>query len=557
MRKLDTAKPRARVAGAHGYLERGRAHYERRAWAEGYRLLSLAARSTTALAGADLERLATAAYLVGRDDDYLDALRRAYRAHLRASERLRAVRCAFWLGLRLQFRGEAASASGWFRRAQRLLDQKGTDCVEQGYLLLSVAEQGIAAGDVRAALQAALRAARLGERFADADLSALARHLQGRLLLQQGRISQGLALLDEAMVAVTAGDLSPLVTGLVYCSVIDGCHEVQAVERAREWTAALAHWCDEQPDLVAFTGVCRVHRAEIMRLNGAWQAALDEARRAAERCLAAGNRQAAAAAYYEEAEVRRLRGEFAPAEEAYASASQWGAEPQPGLALLRLAQGRIDAAVAAMRRVVGASTERLQRAKLLPAYVEVLLAAGDLDAARSACVELERIAQACDSSVLSATAAQARGGLELAAGEPRLALAPLRRAAHAWQAIDAPYLAARTRALAGLACRALGDEDGAKLELAAARATFARLGAAPDLARIDAPPGVGARAHALTPRELQVLRLVAGGNTNKAIARGLGLSERTVDRHLSNIFGKLDVASRAAATAYAYRHRLM
>ena len=557
MRKLESATPAPRRADANRYLERGRAQYERRAWAEAHRLLSLAERSGARLAGADLERRANAAYLTGRDEDYLDALDRAHRAHARAGDVLRAARCAFWLGLRLQFRGEAARATGWLGRAQRLLEREATESAEHGYLLLTVVNRSIAAGDAGAALEAASRAAGIGERFAEPDLSALARHLQGRVLIQQGRLAEGLALLDEAMVAVTAGELSPLVTGLIYCSVIEGCQEIHALERAREWTSALARWCDEQPDLVAFTGVCQVHRAEIMQLNGAWEAALEEARRAAQRCLAAGNRQAAAAAYYQQAEVRRLRGEFAAAEEAYAAASQWGWEPQPGLALLRVAQGRIDAAAAAMRRAMSASTDPLQRLKLLPAHVEVMLAAGDIDAARAACGELERIAQTFDSGTLGAMAAQARGALELAAREPRAALAPLRRAAQAWQSIDAPYLAARARALLGLACRALGDEDGAKLEREAAQAAFAQLGAAPEVTRIDAPHGMARRVHGLTARELQVLRLVAAGKTNRAIARELDLSERTIDRHLSNIFGKLDVASRAAATAYAYQHELM
>jgi len=555
MRKPGSAAAMPR-ADANAYLERGRAQYERRAWAEAYRLLSLAERSAT-LTGEDLERLAAAAYLTGRDDDYLGALDRAHRAHAKAGAVLRAARCAFWVGLRLQLRGEEARASGWLGRAQRMLERHAADSAERGYLLLTLVDRSIAAGDAAAALEAASRAAEIGERFAEPDLSALARHLQGRVLIQQGRIAEGLALLDETMVAVTAGELSPIVTGLIYCSVIDGCQEVHALQRAREWTSALARWCDGQPDLVAFTGACRVHRAEIMQLNGAWEAALEEARCAAQRCLAAGNRRAAAAAHYQQAEVLRLRGEVAAAEEAYASASQLGREPQPGLALLRLAQGRIDTAAAAMRRVVGGSTDRLQRSKLLPAHVEVMLAAGDLDAARAACEELEGIACSFDSPVLRAMAAQARGALELAAGEPRMALAPLRLASQVWQSIEAPHLAARTRAFLGLACRALGDEDGARLELAAARAAFERLGAVPDLARIAAPRGASTSGHGLTARELQVLRLVAGGKTNKAIARELDLSERTVDRHLSNIFGKLEVASRAAATAYAYRHQLM
>jgi DNA-binding NarL/FixJ family response regulator len=557
MSKVRSASPGPRDGDVRTYLKRARAQYERRAWTEAYRLLALAESSGARLAGEDLERLATAAYLTGRDDDYLGALDRAHRAHAVAGDVLRAARCAFWVGLRLQLRGEAARATGWFARAQRLLEKSPADCAEQGYLLLAVADRRIAAGDPAGAIEAASRAAGIGDRFAEPDLSALARHLQGRILIQEGRPAEGLALLDEAMVAVTAGELSPLVTGLIYCSVIDGCQEIHALERAREWTSALARWCDDQPDLVAFTGVCQVHRAEIMRLNGDWQAALEEARRAAQRCLAAGNRQATAAAHYQQAEVLRLRGEFTAAEEAYASASNSGCEPQPGLALLRLGQGRIDVAAAAMRRVMSASTDRLQRLKLLPAHVEVMLAADDLDAARAACEELERIAHGFASAVLGAMAAQARGALELAAGEPEKAVAPLRLASQAWQSIQAPYLAARTRALVGQACRALGDEDGAKLELAAAQAAFAQLGAAPDETRIEALQGAARTIHGLTARELQVLRLVAAGKTNKTIARELELSERTVDRHLSNIFGKLDVASRAAATAYAYQHQLM
>jgi ATP/maltotriose-dependent transcriptional regulator MalT len=459
--------------------------------------------------------------------------------------------------LRLQFRGEVAHANGWFGRAQRLLERTQGESAEHGYLLLTAIGRCIAVGDVGGAIDAASRAAEIGDRSAEADLSALARHLQGRALIQQGRLADGLALLDEAMVAVTAGELSPVVTGLVYCGVIDGCQAVHAVERAREWTSALARWCDAQPELVAFTGVCSVHRAEILQLNGAWPAALEEAQRAARRCLAVGNRHSAAAAYYQQAEVRRLCGEIEAAEQAYANASRWGWEPQPGLALLRVAQGRVDSAAAAMRRVTDATPDRLQRVKLLPAHVEVMLLAGDLDAARSACEELEHIAQGVESVMLDASAAQARGALELAAGQPRTALASLRRALQAWQAIQAPYFAARTRALLSFACRALGDEDGAKLELAAARAAFADLGAASDLVRIKAQEDAARRGHGLTARELQVLRLVASGKTNKVIARELELSGRTVDRHLSNIFGKIDVASRAAATAFAYRNQLI
>ena len=361
------------------------------------------------------------------------------------------------------------------------------------------------------------------------------------------------------MVAVTAGELSPIMTGLIYCSVIDACQQVYALDRAREWTSALAQWCDEQPEMVAFTGVCLVHRAEIMQLQGAWRDAIEEARRACERSQGV-NQQAAAAAFYQQAEVHRLRGEFAAAEEAYRNASQLGWEPQPGLALLRLAQGRTDAAAAAIRRVVGATTDRLQRARLLPAYIEIMLAVGDdpgsaerLPGAGGDRGELRHRRAECDGGARSR---RGRTGRRRRSGRARLAASRLRGVAAGRGALPG-----RTRACAdGAACRALGDDEGGELELDAARGVFeaagSRAGSRPHrLAHPRTPRRVSIAG--LTPRELQVLRLVTAGKTNKAIAAELSLSEKTVDRHVSNIFTKLDVPSRAAATAYAYEHKLI
>jgi tetratricopeptide (TPR) repeat protein len=453
-----------------GELRRGRECYERRAWADAYQSLSLADQLAP-LEAEDLELLAMSAYLTGRDDEYLSALERAYHARLDASERLGGIRCAFWLGLRLLLRGETGRATGWLARAERLLEGEEPDCAERGYLLLPVVDQQVAAGDSEAAYAAAAAAAEIGERCGEADLIAIARHEQGRIRLRQGQVEKGLALLDEVMVAATAGDLSSLVTGLMYCSVIQACQEVYAFGRAREWTAALAQWCEEQPEMVAFTGVCRVHRAEVLQLHGAWQDAIEEARRACERSRGV-NQQVAAASFYQEAEVHRLRGEFATAEEVYRSASQWGSEPQPGLALLRFAQGRTDAAAAAIRRAVSATSGRLMRTRLLPAYVEIMLATGDIPEARNGCRELEEIAQSFDAGVLGAMAAHARGAVELAEGNARAALGSLRCAFEVWRQVDAPYAAARVRVLLGLACRALGDDEGCELELGAARAVF-------------------------------------------------------------------------------------
>jgi DNA-binding CsgD family transcriptional regulator len=546
------------LVDAAGELARGRESFTGRAWMDAYKSLSHADQEAT-LGAEDLELLATSASMIGRDDDCLDSLERAYRVHLEAGEALRAVRCAFWMGIILLMRGEMARATGWLGRAQRLVEREANDCVERGYLLVPVMLRYEAMGDWEAAYDTATDAAEIGERFGDADLLALTVHEQGCALIQQGQVEEGLGLLDEAMVAVTAGEVSPIVTGIVYCSVISGCQEVYALRRAQEWTAALTRWCEEQPDMVAFSGTCMVHRAEIMELHGAWRYALQEAQQARRRCEQGNNQAAAAQAFYRQGEVHRLQGEFSVAEEAYRDASLYGWEPQPGLALLRLAQGNHDAAAAAIRRVVDETTPPLKRARLLPAHVEIMLAVDDAAEARIACQELQEISIRYESAMLDAMVAHARGAVDLNEGDARAALLSLRPAWRAWQELEVPYEVARVRVLLGLACRALGDDDTASLELEAARDGFARLGAAPDLARIESltRSATSDHGHRLTRRELQVLRLVAGGETNKAIATELVLSERTVDRHVSNIFTKLGVASRAAATAYAYKHQLV
>jgi DNA-binding CsgD family transcriptional regulator len=537
-------------------LQQGRTAYRRRAWATAHRCLSRADQKQSLAAG-DLELLAASAYLVGEDESSLVAIERSHHAWLDAGELARAVRAAFWLGLHLLLRGETGPATGWLARGKRLLKRTAHDCVERGYLLVPLAEQQLASEHCNVAHATAERAVEIGERFRDTDLIACARHIQGRARLSQGHRDEGLALLDEAMVAVTAGEVSPIMSGLVYCSVIDACQQVYAVDRVRDWTNELSRWCAGQPEMIAFSGVCRVHRAAIMQLRGAWADAVEEARHALERSLD-GNRAVAAAALYEQAEVYRLRGEFAAAEEAYRDTSRLGREPQPGLALLRLAQRRTGAAAAAIRRVLAEAKQPLVRAKLLPAYVEIMLAVGDTAEAERGCTELDVTAAGFDAATLHALALHARGSVQLAVGDAGAALASLRAAGDVWQQMGAPYLAARVRVLAALACRALADDDGARLELDAARATFTALGAAPDLAHIETlARKPAARADRLTPRELQVLRLVSTGKTNRTIAAELALSAKTVDRHLSNILDKLDVPSRAAATAYAYRHDLI
>jgi DNA-binding NarL/FixJ family response regulator len=539
-----------------GELETGRDAYARRAWGDAFGALSRSDRAV-ALEAPDLQRLATAAYMLGREEDFLATLERAHSTYLDSGEVPLAARCAIWIGLTLALRGDVGPASGWLARAERLLDQDGRECVERGYLLLPLMFRHEATGDLDAAAATAAEAAAVGERFREADLVALAVQGQGQMLIRAGRVREGLVRLDEAMLAATRTELSPIVTGIVYCGMILACREVYELRRAQEWTEELSRWCEGQPDLVAFTGRCLVHRAEIMQLRGAWADALGEARQAsARRGL---SRSGAGQAFYRQGEVLRLQGDYAAAEEAYREASRQGCEPQPGLALLRLAQGQGAAAGAAIRRVTAESTDRLGRAGLLPAVVEIMLAEDRVEEAREACGELEEIARDHEGGALEAMAMEARGAVELAGGDPRDALVALRRAWQAWEDFEAPYEAARVRVLLALACRALDDEDSAELELTAAREAFAELGAGPDLARVESfsEATAGVRSHGLTPRELEVLRLVAGGRSNREIAAELVISEHTVARHLQNIFAKLGLSSRTAAGVFAYEHNLI
>jgi DNA-binding CsgD family transcriptional regulator len=530
---------------------KGRRAYERRAWADAFE--AFAAAST--LAAADVERLAWSAVLTGHHEASLEAFERLYTLRLEASENLPAARAAFWLALRLTSVGQQARAAGWLSRAQRLVDREG-DCVERGYLRLPHAMRS-------STPEAATEAAEIGDRFHDPDLSALARTFQGRALIRQGRFAEGLPLLDEAMLSVSNGELSPTVTGLIYCMVIAACRQSYALDRAREWTSALTGWCEAQPQLVAFAGACLIHRSEILQLGGDWTGALEEAQRASVH-LSKLHDADTGDAFYQEGELHRVRGQWADAELAYTHAREHGRDPQPGHALLRLAEGRVDQAAAAIRRVLSATADPLQRGRILPAHVEIMLAASDTSEARRASDELTSLAKRLDMEVLTATALQARGSVQLAEGDPSAALPVLRQALEVWLRLKAPHPLARLRVVVARAYRALGDDDGAALELESAKKVFAELEAQPDLAAIAAlltpaavPRSAAPSGHGLSTRELEVLGLVASGKTNKVIAKELFLSEKTIDRHVSNIFTKLDVPSRAAATAWAFRNGIV
>ena len=525
-------------------------------WDAEYARLSKAS-ARTALAPTDLERLAMAAYLTGRDAESLDVLARAYQAAIDAGDPPRAARVAFWQFFILYGAGELARAAGWTARARRLLDEHRGDCVERGYLLMPAGLQQVADRDLPGAMGTFEDAARVGERFKDADLTALARQGLGRCLITAGRAAEGVALLDEVMVSVTAGELSPPVAGVVYCSVISACFDRFDLKRAHEWTEALRAWCDDQPGLVTYRGSCQIYRAEILRLHGEWPAAMAEAERAADAPAPFGTRAGGESAY-QQAEVHRLRGDFPNAEQGYRRAADAGRPPYPGLALLRLSQGQTDAAAAAIRRVIDEPSDRRTRCLLLPAAVEVLLAAGDVVAARRTSDELNTLAAQIDAPALHASAAHASGAVALAAGDHAAALRALRSALAHWRGLGMPYEAARTQVLIGETCRRLGDVEGGRIERDAAAHTFRELGASADLTALDrvdpahAPPAPGG----LTAREIEVLRHMATGKTNRAIAGALDISEKTVARHVSNIFVKLDVSNRSAATAFAFTHKL-
>jgi ATP/maltotriose-dependent transcriptional regulator MalT len=535
-------------------VERAHEAFAHQEWSTAHSLLA----SQEHLGSEDLERLAVVAFLVGLDDESDRAWESAHFECARAGDHDGAGRCAAWLGFSLLLRGEMAHASGWFARAARLVDEHGAEGVVRALLALQEFLVALDSGNVDAASTLADTTFAEAQRCDDDGLVALALLSRGEAALARRETARGIQLLDEAMVVVTSGEVPPIPAGIVYCAVVDSCMRISDLRRAAEWTDALDRWCAAQPDLVPFRGQCLVHRAQILQARGDWPAAAAAAERACRR-LSEPAHPALGLALYEQGELHRLRGDFREAELAYRAASEQGREPAPGMALLRLAQGRVDAAVSAGHRMVEESRGQLDSPKVLAAYTEVLLAAGDVDAARVVADELAGIATTAETPLPRAMASYATGSVLLAAGEPAAALVELRRSYVAWRELDVAYEAARARVQIGRACRAMGDEDAADLELGSARATFERLDAATDLARVsrllESPGSRGSSA--LTDRECEVLRLVAAGMTNREVASTLHLSPHTVGRHVQNVFAKLGVTSRAAATAHAYEHGIL
>ncbi len=505
---------------------------------------------------AALEVLADAAWWVSRIDECITARERAYALYVEEGEMRPAARQALLLYDHHTWKARRGVAGGWLQRARRVLASEA-ECAEQGGLLVREAEATHSHGALEQAVETAERAVEIGRRLADRNLEADALQAIGRLLVDAGRPAEGLAYYDEAMLLAVEGKLNPFETGKVYCSLISACEELGDHQRAAEWTEFGARWSEGHP-VTVFPGLCRVHRAEMLQLRGEWAEAEEEARRAyTELCDV--NVFNSGSAFYEIGEIRRRLGDLDGAEEAFRRADELGRQPQPGFALLRLAQGRIGAAATGIARAVSEeSWNRLGRAKLLPAQVEITLVAGDVDTARAAVAELEAIAQEYDSTGLQAAASLARGRFELAVEDPSCACGTLRRALHEWQDLELPYEVASTRVLMGRACREAGDEEAAVSSFDAAAAIFQRLGAGVDAERARSlRTGAASLPEGLTEREAEVLRLVAAGHTNKEIAGRLFLADKTVARHLSNIFAKIGVSSRAAATAYAFEHGIV
>ncbi|GBF17976.1 MULTISPECIES: helix-turn-helix transcriptional regulator [Arenibacter] len=528
-------------------------------WTETYERLIKTGKEHE-LAPQELETYALAAFLTGKEDESFQILEQAHQAYLVQRQTEKAVRCAFWLGLMLLNTGARARGGGWIARGERLLgDEKRPDCAEKGLFLIPTALGALSAGHTTKALNLFKQAETIGKQFGDADLIALGRLGHGQAIIQNGEVAQGLKLLDETMITVETEALFPVACGIIYCAAIETCRKVWDLGRAQEWTSALTRWCNAQPDIVPFRGQCLVRRAEIIQFHGDWQKALEETRDACELLSRPPGEPAAGEAFYRQAELLRLLGDFEKAEDCYRETAKWGRNPQPGLALLRLVQGQEDSAETSIRNTLQETKDIIRRVELLPAVVRIMISVNQTEEALSATKELCSIAKEFDAPYLYAMSSYCQGSVFFAKGNPQLALEHLQKALKFWKNLHVPYQSAYASELKGLVYRELNDQDNSEVELTAAKWVFEQLKAGPDLERINRLFHTQRHyeTHGLTLRELQVMQRVASGKTNKSIAGELFISERTVDRHVSNIFNKLGVSSRVEATTCAIRNNLL
>ena len=501
--------------------------------------------------------LADACWWLGRLDECIRHREAAYRSYDELGDGRNAGQCAVWLYEHYAFKARPAIASAWLRRARRALSGD-TECVEYGALALRESEVAHGRGELEVAADAAKGIIDLARRLRSTDLEAEALQTYARVLIDDGRAADGLAHLDEAMLFAIEGRLSPYATGKVYCSLISACEELGDLSRAAEWTDATSEWARDHP-FAFFPGICRVHRASALVWRGRLTLAEVEAEKACVE-LAGIHLPNAATAFAEVGDIRRRLGDLAGSEDAFARAEELCGRSCSGLALLRLAQGRVDAAIRVIDDCLHDTTwNRLARARVLPAHVQISIAAGALDTAKASADELDGIAADYDTPVLRATALTTRGRVLLAERQHRVAVTHLRDALSQWKSLDVPYEAATTGTLLGHALRESGDDEGANSAFKAAEAIFEQMGARLEARHTrESQTGSSTRSApcGLSAREVEVLRLVAAGNANKTIASELFLSEKTVSRHVSNIFAKIGVSSRASATAFAFEHGL-
>lgn len=541
------------------HLELGKSAFQQRAWGDAYHHLS-EADETLSLGVEDLKLLATAAYLSGKSSQSLEVWSRLHSICLENENTERAVYCAFQIGFALYHQGEYARGGGWFARANTLLNECASNCVERGYLLLPVALQYLNEEDADNSLATFEQAGQIGYHFRDSDLIALTQLGRGQALVRLRDVKSGMLLLDEAMAAVDSGVISPVFEGIIYCAVIETCMEHFDLKRAHEWTKVLTLWCDAQPQLTPFRGECLVRRAEIMQLQGNWSEGLEEISRAIKLLTKSIAFPATGAAFYQLGEMYRLKGEFMKAEDAYREALQWGRKMNPGLSLLRLAQGQHWVAKNSIEIALNEAETLRERCRLLPAYIEIMLTIGAPQEAVKAADSMVSIGNAFKVPIVAAWAAKYKGITLQHEKRYDEAMSNLKNAHKIFAELGAPYEIAKVRVQIGKIYQGLGDQAGGVMEFEAARSTFERLGAVPDVNFVDSllVKYKSTKNHGgLSRREMEVLAKVASGLTNKAIAEELFISERTVERHVSNIFVKLNVSSRSAIAAYAYTHQLI
>lgn len=526
-------------------VQAAREAYARRDWTtarEGFRAVG-------ELGTEDLASLADASWWLGLVEESLQLSEQVHQRHLDAGQTARAAMVAIEIGFNQLLRGQEAVGSGWLARARRLLADEPA-AREHGYLLLVDASVALDGDDLDHAEDCAVRMQRLADAHGDVTLRSLGLFTAGQVAIRRGEVEDGLAALDEAMLPVRAGELTPEWAGNLHCQMMAVCHDLADLQRAREWTEATRRWCRGFEQAVMFTGICRVHRVQLLHAEGDWGRAEQEALEACHD-LSDMNVGVVAEARYQLGDVYRLRGRFDAAEEAYRQAHALGRDPQPGLALLQLSQGRAEVAEAALEASLSVAADPLRRAPLLAARAAVALARERVGEAADAADELAAVATAHRSPGWQAAACQWQGAVLVARDRPAEAAPVLREAIRRWQDLGVPYETARARVDLAQADAGLGDHDGAARELDLAVDTFSRLGAARDLRRVGARRGHRGDRHGLTPREVEVVDAVAAGRTNREVAEHLHVSERTVARHLANVYLKAGVSSRTAAVAWA------